>query len=142
MSSGLSSTFYRCSTWNMEVMDRQGFGERIRQAVLDRASQIGRQYSFAEFGRDVGKAERGKDYSSSAVGEWLAERNEPSIKTFRAMAKVTGKPVEWLMALDIAEPTSAVDRVSPPEAPIRGAVVAVVKAPTGRAGKRKKSRDK
>lgn len=118
-------------------MDRHGFGERIRQAVLDHASQIRRQYSFAELGREVGTLERGKPYSSSAVGEWLAERNEPTLSTFKAIAKVTGKPVAWLMALDLedaqAEPSTGVEELVA-EAEPPPPVVAPAKA-RGRGGK-------
>ncbi len=81
-----------------------GYGDRIRQAVLDHAARIGRRYSNREFAEDVARAEGRKAYSASAVSEWTAERSQPSIETFKAMAKVTGKSVTWLMALE--EPTA------------------------------------
>lgn len=97
-----------------QVIGAQGYGARIRQAILDRASQIGRQYSQAQFGRDVGQAERGKDYEPSTVGDWIAERNEPSIATFKAMAVVVERPVAWLMAVDgPPEPKLAIEGKPP-----------------------------
>lgn len=78
-------------------MSRQGFGARIRQAILDRGSQTGLRYTNRQLALDIG-------VSGSAITEWIAERSEPSIATFRAIAKATGKAPEWLMALDV-EPT-------------------------------------
>ncbi len=85
-------------------MSALGFGDRIRQAILDHAARLGRRYSNREFADAVAKAEGRKSYSAQAVTEWTAERSQPSIETFKAMAKVTGKSVTWLMALE--EPTA------------------------------------
>ena len=81
-------------------MAHKGFGERIEQAILYHASQIGERVTLKAFGRAVGVRDRGRAYSTSAVSEWIQERSEPTIRTFRVMAAITGKPVEWLMALD------------------------------------------
>lgn len=112
-------------------MNLQGFGARIRQAILDRASQMGQRYTNRQLARDLG-------VSDSAITEWISERSEPSIATFRAIAKATGKPVEWLMALDI-EP-NAVAPVVPHGEPLpRKKRAAAKKAASDRSGRRRRA---
>jgi transcriptional regulator with XRE-family HTH domain len=82
-------------------MSQQGYGQRIKQAILDLSASRGAEVTYGEVGRAVAVAEgRPKPYSSSAVSEWIQERSEPTIRAFRAMEAVFGKGAAWLMALD------------------------------------------
>jgi transcriptional regulator with XRE-family HTH domain len=121
------------------VADAQGYGARVAQAILDRASQIGERLTYARVGADVAAAEgRGKPYTSAAVSEWIQERSEPTIRTFRALAKVLDKPVEWLMALDAPFVTRAEADTKTP-APREAGVIQYGAAPDPRP-KRKRAR--
>lgn len=97
-------------------MAHKGFGERIEQAILFYASQKGSRVTLKAFGREVGIRDRGRGYTTSAVSEWIQERAEPGIRTFRVMAAITGRPVEWLMALD-----SDLEEIVPPADPAKDA---------------------
>lgn len=79
------------------MIDASGYGERIRKTVFDLQSQIGRKYTLARFAHDVGVLERGEAWSASAMSEWIAERSEPKLATFMAMAIVAGhRDASWL----------------------------------------------
>lgn len=81
-------------------MAHLGFGERIRQLLLDYGSQIGERVTLARFGEEVAAAEeprRAKPYGAQAVSEWIQERAQPSIRAFLAMEAVTGESPEYLM---------------------------------------------
>lgn len=92
------------------MIDATGFGERIKRAVLAYASQIGRRYSLAQFARDVGMLERGEEWSSSAMGEWISERSEPSLTTFFAMGAVLGVEPSLLAFGDAAHQQAVIER--------------------------------
>jgi hypothetical protein len=75
------------------VIDASGYGQRIRQALLDyQATVVRGRYSDAQFAHDVGIAERGKPYGRSSVTDWVAERTEPSRTTWIAMELVLKQP--------------------------------------------------
>lgn len=73
------------------MIDATGYGRRIKQAVKDLISQIDERYSGAQFARDVGLLERGNAYADSMYTEWIAERSQPTIGAFMAMARVIRK---------------------------------------------------
>lgn len=79
----------------MNGTDRRGFGQRIQQGVhLYRSRHDGVGYD--EIGRLVAEAEgRDKPYGKSTVSEWIAERNEPRLRTFDALAAVLGGDAYW-----------------------------------------------
>ena len=70
------------------MTEADGVGGRIRQLILDRASQISRRYTDREFITEVGMVERGKKYSPSALVEWTSGRNELGRQTALAMEAV------------------------------------------------------
>lgn len=77
------------------MVDSSGYGNRIREVIAGIAHQViasgrGRRYGNADFARDVGIVERGQPYSAQALSEWLAERSEPTLATFIAMARIAG----------------------------------------------------
>lgn len=79
-------------------MAQQGFGARIRRAWHLWASQNESQVTYADFGAALAREEgREEPYSTSAISEWIAERSEPKARTYRAMARLSGFRVEWLM---------------------------------------------
>lgn len=82
---------------------KRGFGQRIQQGVhLYRSRHDGIGYD--EIGRLVAEAEgRAKPYGKSTVSEWIAERNEPRLRTFDALASVLGGE-PWWYAWGVGEP--------------------------------------
>lgn len=86
--------------------DVTGYGKRIRRALRVWASQF-EQATYADFGRRVAEIEKRDPakgpYTTSAVSEWLQDRSEPKIATFRAIEVLTGFRAAWLMLGELPE---------------------------------------
>jgi hypothetical protein len=88
------------------MSDDVGYGKRIRRALRVWASQF-ETATYEEFGQRVAAIE-GRDpakgpYRTSAVSEWLQNRSEPSIATFKAIEALTGFRAAWLMLGELPE---------------------------------------
>lgn len=88
------------------MTDAAGYGKRIRRALRVWASQF-ETATYEEFGQRVAEIEKRDPakgpYTSSAVSEWIQDRSEPKIATFKAIQKLTGFRASWLMLGELPE---------------------------------------
>lgn len=76
----------------------QRFGDRLRKAILDYQSQIGRKVGYAELGALFAKRERRKTpYTASAVSEWVSGRSNPGPEAITAIALTLGVTTDSLL---------------------------------------------
>lgn len=73
-----------------------GFGQRIRQALLDYASQIGERVPQSRIAAMLAEEEGRGSYSAALITEWINERSTPQLRAIEALARVIGKPAGWL----------------------------------------------
>lgn len=79
------------------MTDDAGWGERIERGILLYSAANGRT-SLEAIGELVASFEgREKAYGRSTVQEWTKEKNEPSIRTFEALAQVFDCDPWWLV---------------------------------------------
>lgn len=88
----------------------QRFGDRLRKAILDYQSQIGRKVGYAELGVAIAKHERRKSaYTASAVSEWISGRSNPGPETIAAIALTLGVTTDSLLIPSDVPRADAVD---------------------------------
>lgn len=72
-----------------------GWGKRIERAILTYAATHGRT-TLARWGELIAEREgRASPYSKGTVGDWISEKNEPTLGTFDAMAGLVGADPWW-----------------------------------------------
>lgn len=108
-------------------MALQGFGRRVRRAWHLWASRSDEAVTYADFGAALAKEEKRVEgpYSTSAISEWIAERSEPRISTFRAMATISGFRTSFLMLGELPEKDT-----HEPRTPREGAMIEPSPRPT------------
>jgi len=90
-----------------------GFGQRIKQALLDYASQIGERVPQSRVAAMLAEEEGVGSYSGALITEWVNERSTPQLRAIEALARIVGKPAGWLAFGDDAMTTTAPKKPAP-----------------------------
>jgi hypothetical protein len=79
-------------------MDKAGWGARIEACILHVQARRRERLTLDEFGAmvaaDIG---RPKPFRKTAVSQWVAETNEPSIRIFEAIARLANCDPWWIV---------------------------------------------
>lgn len=92
---------------SQNVTTASGWGQRLEQCLLLYQARHGRT-SLERWGELIANAEgREKPYTKAAASMWIAEKSEPSLRTFEAIAYVV-QCDPWWLAWGVGRPPSNV----------------------------------